>query len=268
MLKDDVLVTGTSCVIPAYNAEETIERALSSILATPGIAEIIVVDDGSRDGTSERVRKIAAASSVPIELIRQENRGASAARNTGMQAAGCDWIAFFDADDEMLPEAISSKAAHLAKCSNPEQVGSVYGSFVHSNTLQTARFTVTYDRVDTDVIGRPGGFPGGIVSHIFRRKQLAMIDGFRTELRMYEDFELLLRFIAGGARVVGCGVPGFHRHYIPGSLTRGASLEERLECERHFLHIARRDNLLSRGETVRRLVRNRARQAFLAVTGK
>ena len=265
-------MTGTSCVIPAWNASATIARALASVLATPGIAEVIVVDDGSTDDTAALVEGVAATAPIPLRLIRQDNAGAAAARNTGMQAVTLDWVTFLDADDEMLPEAIGGKAAHLATCPDPDGIDAVHGSFVRGDTGATGQFATTRDRVDPDGIGRAGnaagGFPGGVVSYVFRTRALQATGGFRAELTMFEDFELILRFIAGGARVVGCTVPGFHRHYTEGSLSRGTALAKRLRIERQFLAIASRDRLMSRPEIARRLLRNRARQLFHAMTGR
>lgn len=104
-----------SVVIPAYNCEKHIKRALDSVLAqTRRPDEIIVVDDGSTDRTAE----IADSFGSKIKLIKQENAGASVARNTGIQAATGQWIAFLDADDEWLPEKLQIQLEHLKR--NPQ----------------------------------------------------------------------------------------------------------------------------------------------------
>lgn len=231
-----------------------------------------MVDDGSTDDTAAQVKEVAARSPIPMRLIRQDNAGAAAARNTGMMGVSLDWITFLDADDEMLPEAISSKAAHLVSCPNPETVDAVHGSFVRGDTGSIGQFAVTRDRVNPNGIGRAdagqGGFPGGVVSYVFRTNALQATGGFRAELTVFEDFELILRFIARGARVVGCATPGFHRHYTEGSLSRGTAISKRLSIERQFLTIATRDRLMSRTEITRRYLRNRGRQIFYIVTGR
>ncbi len=97
-------------VIPAYNAEKFVGRAVESVLDQSRPAdEIIVVDDGSTDGTAGAVKRFG----VKVKYIRQENRGASTARNTGIKAARSEWIAFLDADDEWLPEKLKVQFAHL-----------------------------------------------------------------------------------------------------------------------------------------------------------
>jgi glycosyltransferase involved in cell wall biosynthesis len=92
-----------SVIIPAYNAQNCIGRAIDSVLAQIVLAdEIIVVDDGSTDKTAEIVKQYSAR----VRYIYQPNGGVSAARNTGISAAAGDWIAFLDADDEWLPEKL------------------------------------------------------------------------------------------------------------------------------------------------------------------
>ena len=85
-----------SVIIPAYNASKHIARAINSVLAqTCQPDRIIVVDDGSTDNTSEIVKQFDS-----VKYIYQENSGVSIARNTGIEAADSNWIAFLDADDE------------------------------------------------------------------------------------------------------------------------------------------------------------------------
>ncbi len=86
-----------SVVMPAYNAGPWIGRAIESALAqTPPPLEVIVVDDGSSDDTPQ----VCARYTDRLCYIRQENRGAAAARNTGIRAARGELVAFLDADDE------------------------------------------------------------------------------------------------------------------------------------------------------------------------
>jgi glycosyltransferase involved in cell wall biosynthesis len=81
-------------VIPAYNAEATLPRTLESVRAqTLAPAEILVIDDGSRDRTAEIARSYGA------RVLVQRNAGVSTARNTGVREARTDWVAFLDADD-------------------------------------------------------------------------------------------------------------------------------------------------------------------------
>ena len=90
-----------SVVIPAYNAESTLGRALESVLSQTCLAhEIIVVDDGSTDGTA----KLAESFGESVNFFRKENGGASSARNFGISKCQHEWVAFLDSDDAWLPD--------------------------------------------------------------------------------------------------------------------------------------------------------------------
>ena len=88
-----------SVIIPAYNAEEYISQALSSVLSqTLSDIEVIVVDDGSTDRTASIVEELTHRDGR-IRLIRQENQCAGVARNKGMEVAEGKYLYFLDADD-------------------------------------------------------------------------------------------------------------------------------------------------------------------------
>jgi glycosyltransferase involved in cell wall biosynthesis len=92
----------TSAVIPAFNRREYLPRAIDSALAqTVPVDEVIVVDDGSTDGSAEFVR---TKYGYRVRIIRQANTGVSGARLRGVQEARGEWIAFLDSDDEWLPD--------------------------------------------------------------------------------------------------------------------------------------------------------------------
>ena len=93
-----------SVVIPAYNVEKYIARAIDSVIAQRRTAdEIIVVDDGSTDQTADIIKRYGSK----VRYIHQKNAGPSAARNTGIIATRYNWIAFLDADDQWLPDKLS-----------------------------------------------------------------------------------------------------------------------------------------------------------------
>ena len=102
-------------IVPAFNRASTIEPALRSIQRqTCSLWEAVVVDDGSADCTSDKVAALARED-CRIKLRRHDrNRGAQAARNTGIAEARTPWIAFLDSDDEWLPQSLDVRldAAH------------------------------------------------------------------------------------------------------------------------------------------------------------
>lgn len=111
-----------SVVIPAYNSERTIERAIESTLSQSlPPKEIVVIDDGSRTPIAKRLTQYGDR----LRVIRQVNRGAAAARNRGIMEARADWIAFLDADDEWLPRRLEVQAEAISRY---PQIGFCFGA--------------------------------------------------------------------------------------------------------------------------------------------
>lgn len=113
-----------SVIVPAYNREKTIERCIGSIAGqTLPPYEVIVVDDGSSDRTAELAEKCGGGPRVRV--IRQDRRGAQAARNCGILNAEGNYIAFCDSDDEWLPDKLEAQVEALRR--NEDAV--VYGDY-------------------------------------------------------------------------------------------------------------------------------------------
>lgn len=113
-----------SIILPAYNSKRFILQTINSVLAQDwSDFELLVIDDGSTDGTSDIVQGLDER----IKIIRQKNKGIAGARNTGIDAASGDFIALLDHDDFWHPEKLSAQL----KCFelHPE-AGCVYSSFI------------------------------------------------------------------------------------------------------------------------------------------
>jgi glycosyltransferase involved in cell wall biosynthesis len=108
-----------SIIVPAYQAERTIKRAVDSALSIPSESiEVIAVDDGSTDGTAGVLETIAAGD-CRVRVIRQENRGRSSARNKGFSVARGEWVMFLDSDDYLIPEAFGSLLERAENSASP-----------------------------------------------------------------------------------------------------------------------------------------------------
>lgn len=102
-------------IIPAFNRRELLCRAIDSVIAqTRPADEIIVVDDGSEDGTQEAIKERYPN----VSYLFHDNRGVSYSRNRGVQAANSEWIAFLDSDDIWLPKKLEMQIASFQN--NPE----------------------------------------------------------------------------------------------------------------------------------------------------
>ena len=176
-----------SVVIACYNGEAHLEEAIKSALAqSHSGVEIIVVDDGSTDGSSEIAQKF------PVRYIRQENRGLSASRNLGIDASRGNYVVFLDADDRLRPEAIETGLRVMAE--HPESAMTVGdhlfisrdGSYL-SDSRKACLQSSHYEEL------LKSNFIEMISSVLFRRSVLVEIGGFDTALRVAEDYELYLR---------------------------------------------------------------------------
>lgn len=98
------MVSRYSIIVPVYNAEQTIERCINSVLsAKVENYELILVDDGSTDNSSHICKEYAAENSI-IRYVHKTNEGVSSARNDGLRLATGEWILFLDSDDYFLSQ--------------------------------------------------------------------------------------------------------------------------------------------------------------------
>jgi glycosyltransferase involved in cell wall biosynthesis len=101
-----------SAVIPTYNRAQTIARAIQSVLDQEHqVSELIIIDDGSEDGT----RKIVEGFGDKVRYVYQSNGGVSAARNLGVKEARSEWVAFLDSDDYWLPGHLRDMANAIGR---------------------------------------------------------------------------------------------------------------------------------------------------------
>ena len=114
-MEGQALMNGSvSIVVPAYNSERYLAECLNSIALQPEVREIIVVDDGSTDGTLQLALGYSKRDSR-IKVLHQSNAGVSVARNRGMAAVSLPWMAFVDADDVLPANAIKALLAEAEK---------------------------------------------------------------------------------------------------------------------------------------------------------
>jgi glycosyltransferase involved in cell wall biosynthesis len=121
-----------SALIPTYNRKEYVIRAIESVLAqTAPVDEIVIVDDGSTDGTAEAIHNRYGSR---VRVVRQQNMGVSVARTRAISEARGEWIAFLDSDDAWVPErnAALLKAASLM----PETVAWIFGDSAYVSDME------------------------------------------------------------------------------------------------------------------------------------
>ncbi len=189
-----------SIVVPAYNEELVIERTLRSLAASDyPTLEIVVVDDGSTDGTAAAVERLT---SDRIRLLRQRNAGKAAALNTGIRASSGEVVVMVDADTLFESETLSRLVQPLAD----PNVGAVSGNTKVGNRrtligrLQHIEYVVGFnlDRRMYDVLGCMPTVPGAVGA--YRRDALEAVGGV-SGATLAEDTDLTLAIGRRGLRV-------------------------------------------------------------------
>ncbi len=184
-----------SVVIPSYRSDSIVGDAIESVLAqTRPPDEIIVVDDGSppTDNTAAVCSRFGEA----VEYIQQDNGGASAARNTGIEAANGDWLAFLDADDVWDHEKLELQLSQLA--AHPEADFSVTASLVWSPQNQSYEIYRWDGPPDPNVMRAEllvrNIFTGSCSSLLVKREALETAGCFAAG-KASEDRRLLLKLL-------------------------------------------------------------------------
>lgn len=188
------MIARVSVLIPVYKGEEFVAQAVASALAqTHADVEIIIVNDGSPDGSR---RALAPFLDLPnVKYIEKKNGGVASARNAALQVATGDYIALLDQDDLWVPHKLARQIAMF------EQDSSV--ALVHAD--------VTYIAADGSVLPRDPYFPKRVEGNCFsaffmanpvmactavvRRSVLTDIGGFDETIRFADDYDLWLRIV-------------------------------------------------------------------------
>lgn len=180
-----------SVIIPTYNRQDLVEKAIESVLAQDcRDYELIVVDDGSTDGSWENLQKF----SDRIVLLKQNNRGVSAARNAALKVAKGEWVSFLDSDDLWYPHKLRVQKQYIKE--NPSY------KIVHSDEVWF-RNHVRVNPMKKHAKGGGDQFYRSLElcvispSAVAIRKDLILeLGGFREDFPACEDYDLWLKITA------------------------------------------------------------------------
>lgn len=181
-----------SVVIPTFNRDQLVTRAVDSVLAqTLPPDEVIVIDDGSRDDT----RDVLAVYGRRIRYAFQENQGVAAARNHGLKLASGRYIAFLDSDDEWMPHKLERQIQHLE--SHPEVAFVACLDVVDDPQYNLEPFRDARRQFRRFLI-QP--FFSNPSRYLVRRECFQKFGLFDPRFPPAEDLELWLRFLRAGCR--------------------------------------------------------------------
>jgi glycosyltransferase involved in cell wall biosynthesis len=235
-----------SVVIGTHNRAATVVESVNSVLRqTYSDLEVVVVDDGSTDGTAAR---LATLTDPRLRVVSSPvNEGVSVARNRGVHASGAPWVAFQDSDDEWLPTKLELQMARLEHA-GAQAVGAYCGLLVvggpaHRNSRRTSVGYVPptdESQVEGDIL--EGLLRTSLISTqtmVVRRDLLTQVGGFDEELGSLVDWDLALRLARLGPWAF-VDEPLVVQRFSPNSLThnvarRAASTARVVEKNRDLL---------------------------------
>lgn len=218
-----------SVVIPCYNASAYIAATLRSVLAQKGVTlEVIVVDDGSIDGSAELVGR----EFPQVLLLRQPNRGVAVARNLGISRATHDWVAFVDADDIWLPGKLQAQWDKLQQNPGARMAYTAWQVWCSTDPAPPAILLAELTAASGDA-ARWAGASGWIYPELLldccvwtstvlaQRALLQELGGFNPSLRIGEDYDLWLR-ASRVTPILRVAKPGALYRLHPANITKGA----------------------------------------------
>ena len=195
-----------SVIIPAYNAETFLARALRSVEAQSfRDYEVVVVDDGSTDETAKVARSFSS-----VRYVHASHRGEAEARNLGLEEATGDLVAFVDADDEWLPEKLARQVAFMEKLDSSFSYTDCYvvrdGNRVRYSTLARPRHGEILASLIEDWLDQAFIIPTAVMAS---RALLQRAGGFETGLPTpgHVDYGLWLKLALRGTRFDYLGEP-------------------------------------------------------------
>jgi len=250
-----------SVVIPAYNRAESLGRAVDSALAqTVDDIEVLVVDDGSTDETAALIEGV---SDPRVRYLTHDaNRGVSAARNTGVEAARGDYVAFLDSDDEWLPRKLDRQLSVLDD--RGEGWVGAYCDIASTGLSTGGRIAAAVsERVFRSAAPREGGrelaeallsmqvFMGPGSTLLVDRDVIASTGGFDEGLSIYEDWDLVLRVLSVG-KLAYVDEPLAVTHFTGDAPAEAYVANDRRYLERNAELV---DDLERRGIPIRRVHR-------------
>lgn len=200
-----------SIIIPYRNRQDTLPRTLASIAAcTLRPLEVILVDNGSEDASSTHCLHFAekADSGITVHLLSEPCPGAARARNTGLRKASAPWVYFFDSDDEISPEFLQDALAEAKENPLTEIVAAatkmVYPDGREQKRKVYPNASVT-DQILTGMLATQG--------MLFRKDFCMRINGWKDNLRIWDDWELGIRALAARPHIVWLTGKAYHRIY-------------------------------------------------------
>lgn len=220
-----------SVVIPLYNKEHFVKKTIQSALdQTFQEFEVIVIDDGSTDNS---LRKVEEFDDERIRVYKQENKGASSARNKGVELAKNNWIAFLDADDIWYKDHLEELNKSIKTFPKAQVVSNAYEIALNHNFIKKPKFSKKLPD-NTSII--EDYFSFSFINPLFWTSSLAVkkkcfetIGGFDTKINSGQDTDLICRLALKFTLVYNPKTTFLHIKHTENNLSQSHNLESRLK---------------------------------------
>lgn len=238
----EFLVTG---IIPVYNSENTILRAVNSLLNGKGVREIILIDDGSTDKSYDLCLELSKMYRN-IKLLhhdKRQNRGASESRNLGLKNASFDWIQFLDADDELLPNKLDNQILF-----NPFEIPFIVGDYYYFNEKQLLKVNNKFSKDIWSLLIM--NKLGNTCSNLWSKHFLNLVGGWNSELKSSQEYDLMFRILKINQNIKFDVNPGVIVYKTKDSITFKSSnfflnVVQRVELRKQIFDYLKENNLLN-----------------------
>jgi glycosyltransferase involved in cell wall biosynthesis len=237
-----------SVIIPCYNSEQYVERAIESVLKQSfKNFEIILVDNNSTDKTAVILHNYATANPDFIKVFNESRIGAPFARNKGLWEAKGDWLQFLDSDDELLPGKLQHQYEITKKDVNVDVVS---GSFYE---LREGKSGLNKNIIHVD----PGNQWKGLLksglgktsSILWKKDVVIAAGGWNEKISSSQEYELLFRLLQNNINIRYTNIPHTNHYVINNSISRSDNDERMIEILNNYisLRIEIKNYLISKG---------------------
>lgn len=215
-----------SVIMPLYNKRPYVKRAIDSVIQqTLTDWELIIVDDGSTDGSLDEIPSVEQR----IRIFQQTNAGPGTARNHGIRMARGEFVTFLDADDYYYPQKLKQEMKLLHKGKKAEWMVSAF-EYEENNRVRLRNIC---DIEGKEITGQPSVFDNAIVQLkiqgwpsdglCIKKALLDLLGGFREGMRCFEITDLLVRCALVQPKVLICPIPLFRVIDVPQSAFKVSS---------------------------------------------
>lgn len=226
-----------SIVVPVYNSKKYLGGCLESLVQqTYQEKEIILVDDGSTDGSGDMCDKYAEQYGF-VKALHKRNGGVHTARNAGLEVAAGNYIAFVDSDDcldfdayEIMMKALQQTDSDVAACGYKTEYSD---SFRPKTVNESVAMPFIYDSSEECLNGIGGGTEHCLAGFIWNkviRKEAVQNIRFREDIPICDDLYFVYELMASIKRACCIGIPLYHYRYVAGSLSKNSIAPKYIQC--------------------------------------